>query len=427
MSTTRAEPHGRQSGDQMTRGPILVATDGTAAAEPALTAARILAARDGAEVEVLSVLEPVAPLPPLVGGIPLPQQLDTERAATLRESVARQVRDTVGEPGWNVEVVQGHPPATIARMADRAEARMIIMGLGRHDVSDRLFGDETALRVLRLAKVPVLAVAPGFDALPTRVLVAVDFSPSSELAARVAMGVAAPDATVELAHVAPKVEPLMAPWERFGAEVPDHDYSGSLERMRDALGAANGMRIETTLLRGHPAQTLLEHGRATGAHLVVAGTHGYGFLQRMFVGSVATRILRGSTVSVLVVPQSFVSAQQAESDETSASRIQSVQEQEWARRLEQFTQRNAARRCMVEIDDPSFGAQLQCVDYPLLGVAYDRRDRRVEIMLGERESGNHITKSIGDVSAIDVVEGGGGRDRVLRISHGQGQTLLTIA
>lgn len=427
MTITKAEPKARTDANRSVRGPILVATDGTPAAEPALRAARILAARDGTEVEVLAVLEPIAPLPPLVGGIPMPHDLETDRESTLRQGVETQVHETVGELGWNVEVMQGHPPATIARMADRMDARLIVMGLGRHDVSDRLFGDETALRVLRLAKVPVLAVVPGFDALPKRIVVAIDFSPSSELAARVALGVVAPDATIELVHVAPKAEPLMAPWERFGAEVPEHDYSGSLDRMRDAIAAANGARIETRLLRGPAAQTLLEHARSTGADLVASGTHGYGFLQRMFVGSVATRILRGSTVSVLIVPQSFVSAQQAEPGQRPSQRVQSVEEKEWAERLERFTQRNAARRCMVEIDDPSFGAQLQCVDYPLLGVAYDHRDRRVEIMLGDREGGNHISKNIGGVTGIDIVEGEDGRDRVLRISHGLGQTLLTIA
>lgn len=422
------QPGSRAATERERSGPILVATDATSASEPALRAARALAEHTGAEVQVISVLEPIAPLPPLVGGVELPQHLDSDRSDSLRQAVEAQVRDTVGSAEWPVTVVQGHPAAVIARTASRAGARMIVMGIGRHEVSDRLFGDETALRVLRLADVPVFAVTPAFNALPRRALVAVDFSPSSLLAARVALGLVSGKATLQLAHVAPQVKPLLAPWERFGATDEQHDYTGALRKMKDELDAGPDITVDTVELRGHPAQTLLEHARKTNADLIVCGSHGFGFLQRMFVGSVATRLLRGSTKPVLVVPQSFVAAREAEAAGAKTSRlVQQVEKSDWASRLKEFTARNAARRCMVEVDDPSFGAQLQVVDYPLLGVAYDHHDDRVEIMLGDQDGGNHLTKSITGVTGIDLVQGPDGRDRVLRIAHGSGQTLLTVA
>ncbi len=425
---TMTQPGSRAMSERERSGPILVATDCTSAAEPALRAARALAEHTGAEVQVLSVLEPIAPLPPVVGGVELPHHLDSDRSDALREAVEAQVRDTVGSVAWPVNVVQGHPAAVIARTASRAGARMIVLGIGRHEVSDRLFGDETALRVLRLADVPVLAVTPGFHALPRRVLVAVDFSPSSFLAARVALGVVGEKASLQLAHVAPQVKPLLAPWERFGATDQQYDYTAALRKMKEELEAGPEIGVDTVELRGHPAETLLEHGQKTNADLIVCGSHGFGFLQRMFVGSVATRLLRGSTIPVMVVPQSFVAARDAEgAGAKSTRRVQQVEEKEWASRLKEFTARNAARRCMVEVDDPSFGAQLQVVDYPLLGVAYDHHDRRVEIMLGDQDGGNHLTKSITGVTGLDVVQGPDGRDRVLRIAHGSGQTLLTVA
>ncbi len=422
------QPGLRAATERQRSGPILVATDATSASEPALRAARALAEHTGAEVQVISVLEPIAPLPPLVGGVELPQHLDSDRSDSLRQAVEAQVRDTVGSAEWPVTVVHGHPAAVIARTASRAGARMIVMGIGRHEVSDRLFGDETALRVLRLADVPVFAVTPAFNALPRRALVAVDFSPSSLLAARVALGVVSGKATLQLAHVAPQVKPLLAPWERFGATDEQHDYTGALRTMKDELDAGPDITVDTVELRGHPAQTLLEHARKSNADLIVCGSHGFGFLQRMFVGSVATRLLRGSTIPVLVVPQSFVAAREAEAAGAKTSRlVQQVEKSDWASRLKEFTARNAARRCMVEVDDPSFGAQLQVVDYPLLGVAYDHHDDRVEIMLGDQDGGNHLTKSITGVTGIDLVQGPDGRDRVLRIAHGSGQTLLTVA
>ncbi len=426
---TMSQSGSRAVSEREHSGPILVATDATSAAEPALRAARALADHTGAEVQVLSVLQPISPLPPMgMGGVELPQDIDVDRSETLRSAVEEQVRSTVGSTDWPVTVTQGHAAAVIARTASRAGARMIVMGIGRHEVSDRLFGDETALRVLRLADVPVLAVTPGFDSLPRRALVAVDFSPSSSLAGRVALGLLPEKATLHLVHVAPEAKPLLAPWERFGATDQQHDYSGALEKMKEELDAGPDMTVETVELRGQAAQTLLEHARKMNADLIVCGSHGFGFLQRMFVGSVATRLLRGSTIPVLVVPQSFVAAREAEAVGTKPTRrVHQVEEKEWASRLKEFTNRNASRRCMVEVDDPSFGAQLQVVDYPLLGVAYDHNDRRVEIMLGDLEGGNHLTKSITGVTSVDLVEGPDGRDRVLRVAHGAGQTLLTVA
>jgi hypothetical protein len=38
----------------------------------------------------------------------------------------------------------------------------------------------------------------------------------------------------------------------------------------------------------------------------------------------------------------------------------------------------------------------------------------------------HLSRSIGDVTRIDVLKNEGGRDTALRIAHGAGQTLLAF-
>lgn len=102
---------------------------------------------------------------------------------------------------------------------------------------------------------------------------------------------------------------------------------------------------------------------------------------------------------------------------------------EWGTALKEFTGRNAGRHVRLELDDPALGAQTQERDDTLLGVAYDPRDARVEIMLGDIEGGSrHHVRSIGGVVSVDLLTGSGGRDLVLRIAHGHGrvQTLLTM-
>jgi nucleotide-binding universal stress UspA family protein len=50
------------------------------------------------------------------------------------------------------------------------------------------------------------------------------------------------------------------------------------------------------------------------ADLVVSGTHGYGFFNRLILGSVATHLVRNAPCSLLAVPGSAVTAAAAASD-----------------------------------------------------------------------------------------------------------------
>ena len=54
----------------------------------------------------------------------------------------------------------------------------------------------------------------------------------------------------------------------------------------------------------------------------------------------------------------------------------------WSAALDQFTRRNTGRTVTVEVDSKEFGAQHESVNAPLRGVAYDRQDGRIAIMLG---------------------------------------------
>lgn len=100
----------------------------------------------------------------------------------------------------------------------------------------------------------------------------------------------------------------------------------------------------------------------------------------------------------------------------------------WMAELDAFTRRNIGRRGVLEVDDPEIGAQAQETDYPLIGATYDPHDRRVELMFGELgDASRHLTRSIGGVTSIDVLKDDRGRDITLRVAHGAGQTLWTVA
>ncbi|ELZ91373.1 stress response protein [Haloferax mucosum ATCC BAA-1512] len=91
----------------------------------------------------------------------------------------------------------------------------------------------------------------------------------------------------------------------------------SLDRIRDALhesgnnvlsriesrAADADVEIETVVSEGTPASEILRHADKDGVDLVVMGTHGRSGLDRYLIGSVAERVVRGSSAPVLTVRQ----------------------------------------------------------------------------------------------------------------------------
>jgi nucleotide-binding universal stress UspA family protein len=399
-------------------GPMIVATDGTEQSDAAIRMALLLAQSSGAAVQVIGVVQSVPVPSPDLGIVPPPMIIDDARRAEMLDSITHQIEAVAGpRVGWPIHVEHGHPPRTIVRLAREHGAALIVLGLGRHRMMDRLIGSETAVQVLRLTTVPVLAVPPGCDALPRLAVAAVDFSELSVAAAHGALGVLHPDGALHLVHVNTGAEDLLD--ERRDEARVSHAWEGVMGR----LGDVGRVTVHTLTLSGTPGRELLSFARASHADLLVAGTHGRGAFQRLVLGSVATQLLRGAECSVLVTPLARPNVPERPEDQHIA-----VDRARFAERLELFTRRNVGRRCALEVDDPELGAQEQTLDYPFLGAAYDARDRRVTLWLGDvGTEGRHLTRSIGGVTRIDVLQDRDGWDQVLRLAHGSGQTLLTFA
>ncbi|HVX40103.1 MAG TPA: universal stress protein [Gemmatimonadaceae bacterium] len=402
--------------------PVVIATDGRQQSDPALIAGLLLGETSEA-VRVASVLRPVPIVSP-EAQLPMSPDVEATRRADLKRSVVEQMgRVWTDADDVDVELYEGDPATTIARVARDANATMIVAGLGRHRVVDRLFGDETALRLIRVSAVPVFAVSGSFTRLPARLVVAVDFSETSLRAARMALQVAAPEATIYLAHVAPR-DSTLYDWNGGGSSYKQ-DAGEALQKIREQLRVPDGVTVQRVLLQGDPATELLAFATSVNADLIATGSHGHGFVARMLIGSVTTRILRCSTCSVLTVPHAAAMTRIRTTVEPPS--VKSLPRRDWSDALDEFTRRNAGRRGVLEVDDPEIGAQAQEHDYPLLGATYDPADACVDIMLGELgDVQRHLTRSIGNVSAIDVLTDEKGRDIALRIAHGAGQTLLTF-
>jgi nucleotide-binding universal stress UspA family protein len=406
-------------------GPIVVATDGSPGVVGALRAAAELAANDGVRVIAVAALEP-APIVVADYGIALPPVDTTDaRRQALEDAVRRQLDDVLGhDHGWTVEVQEGNPATIITRVARDNSARALVVGLGHHDLMDRLTGSEVALQVLRLSRVPVLAVPREFRHMPRRVAIACDFGEGSQQAGRAAFDLFPALSMVYVVHVAPRLD--VQP-EALIAGIGSHeDLEPSFARFIRSLEAPQGTTIETMTLTGKPSRALLDFAKSAHLDAIVTGSRGGGFLDRIMVGSTATALIRGAECVVLGVPTTY-RARIVTHMPPKVGVDEPAEASEWPARLQLFSQRNAGRIVSLEIDDPDIGAQTQVTGYPFLGASYDHQDRRVELMLGELgEPERHLSRGITDVRAVDVLRDAEGRDRALRISHGAGQTLLII-
>jgi nucleotide-binding universal stress UspA family protein len=401
--------------------PIIVATDGRPQSDAALIVGRLLADTPDA-LRLVTVIKPL-PTIPQGGLLTVSPDVDAARRAEARRNAVAQ-RDRLWSDRHDVQLGEGDPATIVARLAHQSGATLIVAGLGRHRVSDRLMGDETALRLMRMSDVPVLAVADGMTSAAKRIVVACDFSETSVRAARMAVDLAAPGAVIYLAHVAPR-DGGVPDW-RVWDESYREDAGAALRKVAAQLHLADGMTVQRVILQGDPATELLAFAANIDADLIATGSHGYGFIARMLIGSVATRVVRASTCSVLTVPHDAVMTQTRTAVES--PQVVVLPRLDWSTLLDEFSRRNEGRRGNLEVDDPEIGAQAQEFDYPFLGATYDPHDERVELMFGDIGLHlRHLTRGIAGITQIDLLRGADGRDTALRIAHGSGQTLLTFA
>lgn len=140
-----------------------------------------------------------------------------------------------------------------------------------------------------------------------RILHATDFSPASRAGFARAIAMAKADrAQLVLVHVltpqaALAVNGYLSPqiYDDLGAaaEKNGQRHLNALE----AKARKSGVRSKTLLLHGLADQQIIRVARSTKADRIVIGTHGRTGLARLFLGSVASRVLAGARCPVLTV------------------------------------------------------------------------------------------------------------------------------
>lgn len=300
--TIEIELYASISTDEPLGGAIAVATDGTHDSDGAVRLGVELARRDGVAVALLSVVEPM-PFADNEGGT----AADTERLTRLAiedrkgELGAQRTRTFPTDRPWPHAIHVGNRVEEIVKHADHHGASLIVLGLGSHGVFARLLHRETALRVIRTAPIPVLAVPSGAVEVPRSAVVAIDFTPASEDAARAALKVLGGRGTLYFGHATPRIvipQGDSRPW----GEPRVADVLGRLEAMARRLDIPSDVTVEFVSLHGEPADELVAFAEQQHADMIATGAHGRSAIGRLVLGSVSTNVVRSAPCAVLVAP-----------------------------------------------------------------------------------------------------------------------------
>jgi nucleotide-binding universal stress UspA family protein len=282
-------------------GPLLIAGRDDDDTAGALRIAELLARRDRVNAHVLTLVPPLPFTVPLLLGVdatPLNEGRRQEQLARMRQRVAQ----TVGRSAhFSASAELGSPTRVIASAASSRGAELILVGLGAPGAPGRAATEDATLQVTRTAGVPVLAVPPDRDALPRRALVAMDFAEASVRAARASLRTLAAGGCLTLAHVGPDLDFREVGMEAWGA-IYAEGVAGLFRRLVPKLSAPGDVEVETTVVRGDTAASLLDLASRGDFDLIAAGSRSAPWPDSDPAGSVSAALLRGAACAVLIAP-----------------------------------------------------------------------------------------------------------------------------
>jgi nucleotide-binding universal stress UspA family protein len=315
MTPTKPSASAKEQSEELDRL-LLVPLDGSSIAEEALPVAAAIAHRTRARLHLATAIQHA---PALLASAEEPA-VDAELEQALRDQAGEYLKSTAEALGTthglevSYAVLDGPPARALADHARAKRVRLMVMTTHGHTGLNRLWLGSVADRLLRWVKVPVLLLRPKDGSLQTEfrhTVVALDGLSEGErvLDPAIELGSLWPDSQFTLVQV---VEPPVALITRMAMqpakmrphwrELQENCARSYLERVATRL-RQRGLRVATQMIsaRGVGDQILgLAH--AISADLIVVGTHGARGVERMLLGSVADKVIRGASQAVLVVP-----------------------------------------------------------------------------------------------------------------------------
>lgn len=279
---------------------ILLATDLTNTSDRAMERALKLAKEQKCALHLLHVLP----------------QYRTKRVSTALKAATEDVmrgylkdyKDAAAVKTTALAVAGAEVYAEILKGAHQVKAGLIVLGLhGKTKLPD-LFAGTTAERLVRKGTTPVLMVKNKPVGAYSNVVCAVDFSPSSQAALRLAAALA-PQASFTAVH---SYEVPVYPFEtsyiylETKVAVVDEDQRRMerfvLEETKLSKKKVKaGIRLTGRVVQGPVYDVLTKQVKSTKAEMIALGSHGRAGLMPSLLGSLAGTLLTYAPADILVV------------------------------------------------------------------------------------------------------------------------------
>jgi nucleotide-binding universal stress UspA family protein len=291
----------------MAWGPVIVGIDASPAAKGAAVVGERIATVANVPCRLVhAVRDAWAPLV-AVSVDPQVAKMQELQLAVARHQLNELLGATIAELTLQTLDVRFGPAAVVLQQVMREQhphPGLIVLGGKHHSTLERWLGGSTSLHVVRSAEIPVLITAgtPTFR----RIVVAADLSiaagPTIGLAQRFARLVGAELRVVTVFEQLPDLPgvPTVDPTEYFALA------QQTLER--DVWPLVKTPRVEKFVRHGHVVETLLREAADWKADVLVVGSHGKGWAQRVLLGSVTERLINQLPASLLVAPVGVAAA-----------------------------------------------------------------------------------------------------------------------
>ncbi len=291
---------------------ILVPLDGSTLSEQAVPRAAHLARALGGSLHLVRVHIPVLSYATAESAVAIPDPaLDEKVRQSAEQWLVRKAAELKATHKLDVtfELRVGAPAEEVVAAAKERHADYIVCTTHGHGGWAPQWLGSVADAIVRRSACPVLAMSENSVDAPLelkRILVPLDGSETSAAILPFVREIASiTDATVDLFRV------VSPPWvgdvlnalqttqiDRFGIDPTADMAKIELDRVARDLVAAGVHATSTVEVATNPTRAILDRIAATGPDLVAMSNHGRG-LSRLFMGSVADKVLRGGGRPVL--------------------------------------------------------------------------------------------------------------------------------
>lgn len=290
-------------GKVMSINNVIIATDFSKHAEYALKRSLLFTKYHNATLELIHVLKQ----PLLENFIQFSSDEQQKQLLALeknmQEKLTNLVKQCSSSSSVNTAVLLGRAAEEIVRLAQQQKSDLIIAGShGQYHISDYVLGT-TSGDIIRQGNTPVLLIKKEPSFAYNKILVATDFSKTSQKAVEFAFQ-CFPEAQFQLLHIVDIHNKQFTNFSGVDNHEMSHPTKDILLKLDDFLKSCDVKheQFEKKVIGGYLADTIIMQSKNWNADLVVFGSQGHSKLHNLLVGSVAKRILTLSTIDMLTVP-----------------------------------------------------------------------------------------------------------------------------